>query len=128
MNETLEYNNGILLVIGAYQELSGLKKKSDLLKFISIHEDRRGIDVHPNTIEEFLERYGYNIMEDGRRISLPFASICLKYYNALRDEAVKIKKRPSIKTLINKNEHSIFGGLRIEIDEHRKMNHPEYHP
>ena len=50
-----------------------------------------------------------------------------KYQDEVSLDANVVQKRPSLQALIHRHLYSIFGGLKLEIDERRKMGHPKDH-
>ncbi len=85
-----EYDSGIELVISSHKRLKSVDETNELLKFISIEEDERGIIIKEETRKEFINKYGYNFRE-GRKISLPWASLFLKYSNAMNEEYRRLR-------------------------------------
>ena len=84
-----EYDSGIRLVIRSYNRLEKLNSHHELLRFISVKDDRGGFIIDPNTREDLLSKFGYN--EKG--MLLPWASIDYKYSLAMDKESRRIENK-----------------------------------
>lgn len=85
-----EHDSGIELVMNSYKKLKSLDENNELLKFVSIDGDEGGIVIKEKTRKEFINKYGYNFRED-RKISLPWASLFLKYSIAMDKKYRELK-------------------------------------